>query len=152
MYDKLNIKLLILQYGGNVMPYIKDEKGAVNYGKWFESQLYFLKKQIPNIAIIVIGPSDMSVKEKDKYVTYPHLETVRDALKNATFNAGAVYWDMYEAMGGKNSMPKWVQANPPLAAPDYTHFSPSGTTKIADMFYDAFIKEYDAYKINSTKK
>lgn len=152
MYDKLNIKLLILQYGGNVMPYIKDEKGAENYGKWFESQLYFLKKHIPNVAIIVIGPSDMSVKEKDKYVTYPHLETVRDALKIATFNAGAAYWDMYEAMGGKNSMPKWVNANPPLAAPDYTHFSPSGTTKISEMFYDAFIKEYEAYKLNSAKK
>lgn len=149
MYDKLNVKLLILQYGGNVMPYIKDEAGAENYGKWFESQLYFLKKQIPGIVIIVIGPSDMSVKEKDKYVTYPHLEKVRDELKKATFNAGGAYWDMYEAMGGKNSMPKWVEATPPLAAPDYTHFSPSGTTKISEMFYDAFFKDYETFKQKS---
>ncbi len=146
MYAKLNPGLLILQFGGNVMPYIKDDKGAENYAKWFQSQIYFLKKNIPSVQIIVIGPSDMSVKEKDKYVTYPYLEKVRDDLKGATLSAGCVYWDMYEAMGGKNSMPKWVEADPPLAAPDYTHFSPSGTTKISELFYEAFMKDYNEFK------
>ncbi|MCF8296543.1 MAG: hypothetical protein K9J13_03275 [Saprospiraceae bacterium] len=145
MYSKLNVQLLILQFGGNVMPYIKDKAACEQYGRYFYSQLAALKTMIPGISIVVIGPSDMSIKEKDKFVTYEHLEDVRDALKDATLKAGGAYWDMYKAMGGKNSMPSWVNADPPLAAPDYTHFSPKGAKVVANMFYNALIIEYKEY-------
>ncbi len=148
MYDALNVELFILQFGGNVMPYIKDEKECASYGNWFYSQLMLLKRLRPSACFIVIGPSDMSKKEKEHYITFPLLENVRDALKKATFRAGAVYWDMYEAMGGYNSMPAWVAANPPLAASDYTHFSPRGARLIGDMFYNAIIWEYQLYRKN----
>ncbi|HRZ41186.1 MAG TPA: hypothetical protein P5228_00615 [Bacteroidales bacterium] len=146
MYTALNVELFILQFGGNVMPYIKTEQECVAYGNWFYSQIMLLKKVRPTACVIVIGPSDMSYKDKEYYVTYPMLEKVRDALKEATFKAGGAYWDMYEAMGGKNSMPSWVAASPPLAAPDYTHFSPRGSRLIGEMFYNALIWEYQLWK------
>jgi len=70
---------------------------------------------------------------------------VRDELKAATHKAGGVYWDMYKAMGGKNSMIAWVNASPPLAGTDFTHFTPQGTSVIANMFYNALILEYSSY-------
>jgi len=146
MYNELNVELFILQFGGNVMPYIKSEEECVRYGNWFYSQLMTLKRLRPSACIIVIGPSDMAIKDKEHYVTYPHLESVRDALKAATFRAGGVYWDMYEAMGGRNSMPAWVEADPPLAAPDYIHFTPRGARLIGNMFYNALIWEYQQYR------
>ncbi len=146
MYDKLNVKLLILQFGGNVVPYIDSEKSCSNYGNMFYAQLSYLKKRYPDVSIIVIGPSDMSMKDKERYVTYPLLPEVRDVLKEATFKAGGAYWDMFEAMGGENSMPVWVAAKPPLAAKDYIHFSPRGARLIAEMFYDALIHEYKIYQ------
>ncbi len=147
MYDKLNVKLLILQYGGNVVPYLKGS--AESYGKLFYKQLIRLKTLIPGIPIIVIGPADMSVKEQDYYTTYPVLPKVRDALKNATFKAGFAYWDMYEAMGGKNSMPSWVFAEPSLASSDFVHFNHRGARLIAEMFYNALMYEYDKYCIEN---
>ncbi len=144
-YDKLNVKLLILQFGGNVMPYIKTEKAYKDYGRWFCSQLRTLKRIKPDITIIVIGLSDMSIKQNGSYVTYPNLKNVRDALKQATFDAGCAYWDMYEAMGGRNSMPSWVFAEPPLASKDFVHFLPKGARIIANMFYNAFIYEYNGF-------
>jgi len=153
MYDSLHVKLLIMQFGGNVMPYIKSDKKSSDYGRWFESQLRKIKSMIPGVCIIVIGPSDMSVKEQGEYVTYPYLESVRDAMKQAAFNTGSAFWDMYEAMGGKNSMPAWVEHDPPLAATDYTHFSQSGIKKIARWFTEALMSDYDKYKkINSKTK
>ncbi len=146
MFQTLNVELVILQFGGNVMPYIKNNQECINYGNWFYSQLMLLKRIRPMAGIIVIGPSDMSIKEKENFVTYPLLEKVRDALKEATFKAGGAYWDMYEAMGGYNSMPSWVAADPPLAAADYTHFSPRGARLIGDMFYNALIWEYQLYR------
>jgi lysophospholipase L1-like esterase len=143
MYRDLNPGLFILQFGGNVMPYIKDQKAIDNYGKWFKSQILRLKQSCPDAAFIVIGPSDMSTKEKDKFVTYEYLPAVVEALKNVALETDCAYWDMYLAMGGHNSMPGWVNADPELARPDYTHFSAKGARLIANMFYNAFILEYN---------
>ncbi len=144
-YKSLNVRMLILQFGGNVMPYIEEDKEVTNYGNWFYSNLLRLKKLIPGVRIVVIGVSDMSTKHKEQYITYPHLEKVRDALKEASMKAGCAYWDMYEAMGGENSMPSWVFAEPPLASKDFTHFLPTGARIIANMFYNALIYEYNLY-------
>lgn len=146
-YANLSPNLIILQFGGNVMPYIKSEKECLDYGNWFKSQIYFLKKMNPNAAFIVIGPSDMSIKDKTDYVTYPFLENVRDALKEAALTTDCVFWDMYEVMGGKNSMPNWVNAEPALAASDYTHFTPEGAKKMAEEFYKKLVEMYEEYKL-----
>ena len=144
MYKLLNVKLIILQFGGNVVPYIVENYRY--YENWFYGQLMRIKQVCPDVSIIVIGLADMSVKEKDKYITSPNLNKVRNALKNATFRAGAAYWDMYKAMGGENSMPSWVLAEPPLAAKDFVHFNPRGANIIAQMFYNSFIYEYNKFE------
>jgi len=93
----------------------------------------------------------MSIKDKTNYVTYPYLEAVRDALKEATIKSNCIFWDMYEAMGGKNSMPKWVEAQPPLAASDYIHFTPKGAKKIAEKFTEKLFLMYDEFKQSEKK-
>lgn len=145
MYNDLNPGLFILQFGGNVMPYIKDQKAIDSYGRYFKGQILRLKQSCPDAAFIVIGPSDMSTKVKDRYVTYEYLPSVVEALKNAALETGCGYWDMYQAMGGHNSMPGWVNAIPELARPDYVHFSAKGARLISNMFYNAFILEYSNY-------
>jgi lysophospholipase L1-like esterase len=87
----------------------------------------------------------MSIKEGEHYVTRPYLEEVRDAMKANSLAQGAVFWDMYEAMGGRNSMVSWVNAEPPLAATDYIHFSPQGAKKVGELFYTALINDFAAF-------
>jgi len=146
MYNDLNPGLFILQFGGNVLPYISENsKGIENYSRWFRAQINRIKRTCPDAAIIVIGPSDMSVKEKDRYVTYPQLPALVKEMKNVALSTGCAYWNMYEAMGGKNSMPAWVNAEPELARPDYVHFSTRGARLIANMFYNALIFEYNKF-------
>ncbi len=152
MLKELNTKMLILEFGGNTIPYVKTKKGADNYGNWFYSQIMNLKSKIPGVAIIVIGPADMSVKENGKFITYPNHELVRNAMKNACTKASCIYWDMYEAMGGENSMPQWVKAEPQLAITDYTHFTSKGAKIIANMFYNSLIYEYNEYLKTLKKK
>ena len=152
MYANLSPALILMEFGGNTIPYIKNEKGATDYGRWFKSQINFMKKRNPKAAIIVIGPGDMSVKEGTDFVTHPMLENVRDALKEAAISSGCVFWDMYEVMGGKNSMPKWVNYEPSLAASDYIHFSPKGAKKIAEEFNVKLFDMYNLYKDPNYKK
>jgi len=150
LYSLLNVKLLILQFGGNVIPYMTDEK-VDSYKRMFSAQLRALKRINPEMAIIVIGPADMSTKVKDSYETYPVLEKVIEALKVASFENGAAFWNMYLAMGGKNSMPSWVFAEKPLAEKDFVHFTPQGSNVIAKMFFNAFINEYNNYLYKQNK-
>lgn len=137
MYRDLNPALFILQFGGNTVPYLKDEKAVQRYGKWFGAQIRCLQSQCPDAAIIVIGPSDMSTKERDHYKTYELLPALVTEMKKVSLEHGAAFWDMFEAMGGMNSMPSWVNAQPALARPDYVHFSPRGARLVANMFYNA---------------
>ncbi|MFN8230762.1 MAG: GDSL-type esterase/lipase family protein [Bacteroidia bacterium] len=147
-YDYLNVKLVILQFGGNVLPSLKTVENANNYADWMRGQISTLKKLVPNASIIFIGPSDMSVKEGTEYITHPMLEPLRDALKKVTLESDCAYFDMYDCMGGKNSMPSWVDQN--YAAKDYIHFSPQGARKIATLLYSAINNEYVQY--NKSKK
>jgi len=77
------------------------------------------------------------------YESYPNIEKIRNAQRNAAFKANCAFWDLYEAMGGKNSMPSWVFAKPvPLAGKDFTHFTPEGAKIVSEMLYKALLVEY----------
>lgn len=142
-YQYLNVKLIILQFGGNSLPAINDKEMAGNYANYIRYQISLLKKMAPGASILFIGPSDMSIKKGTDYVTYPYLETMRNALRKVVLESDCAFYDMYDCMGGKNSMATWVEQK--LAATDYTHFSPQGARKIATLFYAELIKEYNQY-------
>jgi len=141
MYQKINAKLIIMQFGVNLVPYAVDDYSY--YEKQFYKQLKTLKGLRPDICIIVIGVSDMSQNKYGRFVSYSNIVKIREAQKNAAFKAGCAFWDMYEAMGGKNSMPAWVNNNPPLARTDYTHFTWKGSVVISKMFYEALMQDYN---------
>jgi len=143
MYQKINAKLIILQFGVNLVPYIRDDYSY--YQKQFYKQLKTLKSLRPDISIIVIGVSDMSRKYNGQIKSYPNITKIRQAQKNAAFKAGCAFWDMYEAMGGENSMPAWVNNNPALARTDYTHFTWKGSVVISKMFFEALMHDYNEY-------
>ncbi|HYW97285.1 MAG TPA: hypothetical protein VE870_16955 [Bacteroidales bacterium] len=147
MYQDLNVGMILLQFGGNVIPYLT--KDYDYYEHLFKRELGVIRRMLPGVPVVVIGPSDMSKKENGKYVTYSNLEPVRDALEKAALESGCAFWDMYEAMGGRNSMPSWVFAEPPLAVSDFVHFNTRGARIVAEMFYNAFIYEYDRWLQNS---
>lgn len=139
--QSLNVSLFILQFGGNSVPHITSKEEAERYGGWFAAQIKALRGMVPEASFLVIGPSDMAYKEGQDFVTYPYLTDVRDALREAALAEGCAFWDLYEIMGGKNSMKTWVNSDPPLAAPDYIHFSPKGSRTVAELLMQSIESE-----------
>ncbi|MEZ5070595.1 MAG: hypothetical protein R2751_06440 [Bacteroidales bacterium] len=142
MMDRLSPGMLLLQFGGNAVPYINPSF----YYRTFSRELRTLRDLCPAVPVIVIGPADMSIKEGGEFVTNPNLEPVRDALKRAALDNGVGFWDLYEAMGGENSMPSFVQSDPPLASADHVHFTPLGGNLVAEMFYKSLMLEYAGFQ------
>ncbi|MBV42966.1 MAG: hypothetical protein CL834_08025 [Crocinitomicaceae bacterium] len=135
-------ELILLQYGGNAIPYLKDSAAVRRFGGWFASQIRLFQTLVPGIPIIVLGPSDMCEKIGTQMQTYAILPFMRDVLKMETVRENALYWDVYEVMGGSGSMAAWVESVPPLASTDHVHFTPKGAREIAGLFNKSFQTEW----------
>ncbi len=146
MYRDLNVKCIILQFGGNAVPSIP-VGGAGTFRSYISSQIRYLKNIFPGVSIILIGPADMSrkVEGTDRFETYEVLPEVVEGLRKAAFDNNCAYWDMYSAMGGWNTMPDWVAHEPPYGEKDYIHFTGNGANAMARMFYSALIARYNEY-------
>jgi lysophospholipase L1-like esterase len=141
---EMNVKLIIMQFGVNVVPNVLSD--YTFYENLFYQQLKFLKSLSPYLNILVVGVSDMARKQGTGYSSYPNVPKIREAQKRAAFKADCAYWDLYEAMGGHNSMLSWVNNKPALANKDYTHFTPRGARLVGEMLYNALMKAYENFK------
>lgn len=146
----LDVGLIVMQYGVNVVPNVR--KSYSYYHTAFLKQIRYLQRVFPLCPILVIGLSDMAVKEGDEFVSSPNIELIRDAQKAAAFESGCAFWDLYEAMGGANSMYSWVNADPPLARKDYTHFNYQGAQLVGNMLYRALIADFNENVSKSVAK
>lgn len=145
-YRKENVRLIIMQYGGNSVPYLKTAKSISGYASQMERQIRYLQECAPQAKVLMIGPSDMSTMIKGNWQTYPMLPEIIDSLRTAANRAGAAYWDMYQVMGGHNSMAQWCSEQPALAGSDHIHFTQKGATRVADLFCKSIMLYYDYFR------
>jgi lysophospholipase L1-like esterase len=130
-YSATNTRLLILQYGGNMIPQSSKKSTIDGYVKNLRTQINHLRRCAPYASILFIGPSDMSTRINGKMVTYPMVPYLDKKLREMAQEEKISYWSMYEAMGGKNSMVEWVEKG--LAGSDYVHFTRAGANKVGQM-------------------
>ncbi|MBI9065816.1 MAG: hypothetical protein JEZ09_00910 [Salinivirgaceae bacterium] len=150
MTKDMNSGLVIIQFGVNVVPY--KVKNFVFYERAMARQLKYLKAILKNTPILVVGVSDMSEKKGNYFESYQNVEEIIQAQRNAALSANCAYWDLYTAMGGKNSMPSWVFAEPPLANKDFIHFNRRGGHIVSQMIYNALMREYEKYNASIANK
>lgn len=147
-----NVRLIILQYGGNSVPYMNREKQIQGYKNGLIAQVNLFKKIAPDAKILFIGPADMATNVKGEKQTYPQLEPTIKIIEEVCNETGIAFWNLYDAMGGRNSMVKWVNAN--LAGKDYLHFTRDGASKVADMLFNTYLMYYRFYckRVGKTPK
>ena len=135
-YRESNTRLIILQYGGNMVPNTKTQKGLSGYVESLREQVRYLRACAPQASILFIGPSDMSTRIGGVMTTYPIVPKMDEALALMAKEEQIAYWSMYKAMGGHGSMVTWKRQG--LAAHDYVHFSKSGASKVARLLHEWF--------------
>ena len=138
-------KLIILQYGGNAVPYLKDEAHARRFARSAARQIDHIKRLHPDAAILYIGPSDMARKNGLKMESYPLIQPFKTALRAEVLSRGAVYWDLYDVMGGTGSMVRWVDQEPAFAVKDYIHFTPKGAQWVGNALSAQLTAAQEAY-------
>lgn len=146
-YKLLNVRMVILQFGGNSVPYFHDSTDVIEYVSAFAKQIDYIQSVDSTLHIMVIGPADMSVNQKGEMVTYPLLRYVIEQMRVVSNKHSAAFWSQYHAMGGENSMVRWVESKPVLAAPDYLHFSKRGADILSEKLFISMMREYEIYKL-----
>ncbi len=133
----LDYKLIILQFGVNAI-----SNRARDY-TWYENEMLDvianLKEAFPDAGIIIIGVHDKSKKKGSKFITDPGIPKLLRTQAMIAKKAKVAFWNLNKAMGGKDSMPKWVKANPPMAFMDYTHFNDIGAKRVAELFVKSLL-------------
>lgn len=128
-YRETNTRLIILQFGGNMIPQTENASTISGYVRsTLRQQVRYLRACAPDAAILFIGPSDMSTNIDGQMSTYPLVPYMDKLLKKMAAEEQIAYWSMYDAMGGKDSMVRWVENG--LAGSDYVHFTRAGANKM----------------------
>lgn len=150
-YSALNAKLIIMEYGGNLVP--GASKKNINWIKRIiTKQIKTLQEVNPDADILFIGPADMAKRINGKLQTYPGLSMVIQALQEVCEENGVAYWDMHRVMGGDGSIQKWTKTNPPLGHTDFIHFTRHGAAHMGDLFSNSIKTYYDFYKFRDAHK
>jgi len=67
------------------------------------------------------------------------------AQRAAARRAGCAFLDAYEAMGGRESVRRWLDARPRLVSGDYRHLTPEGARIVSMLLRSALLAGYDDF-------
>lgn len=130
--------LVILSIGVNDAsgPLFNEEIYVFNYKKIIDRVL----SVNPDCAIILTTNNDFYYYRGG---VNPHAAEVYSGMKRVAECFGGSVWNMYQVMGGYKSINLWRSDN--LANKDRIHFTRDGYTIIANLLFDAILKDYTKY-------
>lgn len=134
----VNPDLVILSIGVNDAsgPIFNEEVYVANYKKIIDKIL----SVNPDCAIILTTNNDFYYYRGG---ANPHADAVYSGMKRVAESYGGLVWNMYRVMGGYRSINMWRSDS--LANKDRIHFTRVGYTIIADLLFDAILKDYTEY-------
>jgi len=138
-----NYQLIILQYGLNVIA--ADTKDLSWYVNPMVNIVQRLKRCFPEAAILIMSVSDRSTRVGGEYQTMESVPLMVEAQREIARQSQVAFYNLFEAMGGENSMVAFVENDPPLANKDYTHLNFQGGRRVAGIFVKSLINEYQKY-------
>lgn len=139
MLANINPGLFIFHYGVNLVPYTSENYN--NYRNQFSKQILFIKKEFPDVPVLIIGVSDMAKITDGNISSYSNIEQIKAIQEQIADETHSVFWDLEDFMGGSGSIIKWVNTNTPLATRDYVHFTEEGAELVGDELARRLINE-----------
>ncbi len=106
----------------------------------YDSLIQMVNRVNPNAAILLTTNNDSYLYKR--YINRNGL-LVQETMKQLSQNHNIGLWDMFEIMGGLNSIQKWKKTG--LAKYDMVHFTREGYILLGDLLFDALIKSWGEY-------
>ncbi|MBI1938776.1 MAG: hypothetical protein HYS25_11720 [Ignavibacteriales bacterium] len=137
-----DFNLIVFNYGANVS---SPNKGIYTlYENKMISLIEEFKKLFPRASFLLVSVGDKTMKKGAQFITNPEVPMLLETQKKITEKTKIAFWNLWEAMGGNNSMKDWVGSAPPMALKDYAHFTPVGGSRVAELLFEAIMNSYRA--------
>lgn len=137
--------LVTLAYGTNET--VDTGQPIAHYEKDLRLVLEGVRRALPETSCVLMGPGDFPRDGDDGWKTRARLLEIIDVQRRVAPDFDCGFWDTFAFMGGEGSMHEWVEAKPPLGAPDHIHFTARGYVKLGMAFGDALMRAYDAFHL-----
>jgi lysophospholipase L1-like esterase len=111
-----------------------------DYERNYDQLVKEIRKANPNVSIIYTTNNDSYIRRR--YLNRNGIK-VQESMKRLAKNQNTALWDMFEVMGGLNSIVVWQRYR--LAKKDRIHFTRSGYILMGDLIFDSIIRDFGKY-------
>ena len=126
-YREQNVRLIIMQFGGNAIPFNQNPSTISAIVKGLRQQVRYLQQCAPEASILFVGPSDMLTQIDGEWQTYEMVPYMDRLLRKMALEEHIAYFSLFRWMGGAGSMLRWQEIG--LAGADGVHFNRAGAKK-----------------------
>ena len=126
-YRNENVTLIIMQFGGNAIPFNEKPTTIQSIVHGLRQQVRYIQSCAPHASILFIGPSDMLTTIDGVEQSYPMVSYMDRLLNKMAQEEHIAYFSLFQWMGGNGSMARWKEIG--LAGSDGIHFMRSGARK-----------------------
>jgi lysophospholipase L1-like esterase len=143
-----NVDLMVFIFGGNdVQREYGDLKTTMQpYENEYTRVLRKFRAGRPQASCMVMSLIDHGTRQENTVRTRSIVPRLVNSQRRVAEAQGCAFFDTFHAMGGENSIGRWYQARPQLAAPDFAHPTAAGQAVIATLVYRALMKRYAEFR------
>jgi len=147
-----NVDLMVFIFGGNdVQREFGDLKTTMlPYENEYSRVIRKFRAGRPEASCMVMSLIDHGAREENSVRTRSIVPRLVSSQRRVAQAQGCAFFDTFHAMGGEDSIGRWYQARPQLAAPDFAHPTPAGQAVIATLVYRALMKRYAEFRERMT--
>ena len=139
-YRETNTRLIIMQFGGNAIPFNEQPSTIAGTVQSLRKQVRYLRQCAPEASILFVGPGDMLTLIDGETTTYPLLPYMDRLLRKMAAEEHIAYFSLYEMMGGKESMLRWQKNG--WAGSDGVHFTRRGAEIAGEKLSEYILKTH----------
>ena len=103
-------------------------------------------KAFPKTDILLVSSADRAFRYDGLYKTAIGMPNLLETQAKLAYDHHLAFFNLYESMGGENSIVNWASQDPPLANKDYIHPNAKGADILAEKLFKAIMKDYKNYK------
>ena len=137
--------LIVMQYGVNLLFRPND----TDYSYYTKNMTPVLEKFIsafPKTDILLVSSADRAFRYNGEYQTAKGLPNLLETQAKLAYDHHLAFFNLFETMGGENSIVDWASQKPPLANKDYVHPNGKGADILAEKLFHAIMNDYHNYK------
>ncbi len=147
--NDLRYDLVVLQFGLNLVS--ADRTDFSRYEEALRQVVARFKVNMPDADILVVSVGDKCSRIGGHWQTDPSIPLIIETQEKVAFEMGVEFLNLFEEMGGQNTMVRWVNANPSLARGDYAHPNRRGAERVSALLRDYLLRGYEAYSGESVR-